>query len=118
MSEEIHTTPREYLNGGLSHGTTIVPITDDTITEPFVSPEIILDKDIYMRTLQETREPISKPETIRTGINRKFDSITLGIASAICFGLVAGAVAGMWAMPIGIIAGFYIAYKAYQDSAS
>jgi len=59
----------------------------------------------------------SKSETGRTGINRKFDSIMLGVSSAVCFGLLAGAVVGLWAVPIGTMAGFYITYKVYQESA-
>ena len=53
----------------------------------------------------------------RTGINRKFDSAMLGITSAICFGLLANATIGLWATPFGAMAGFYIAYRTYQDSA-
>ena len=119
MKIETDTTPREELNGREPTNTTIQPRADSIDNIILYSPPLTGTKERkYMETIQRVDRVLLEPEKARTGINRKFDSIMLGISSSVCFGLVAGAVIGLWAVPIGALAGFYIAYKTYQDSAS
>ncbi|MGE3523419.1 MAG: hypothetical protein AB7I96_11175 [Candidatus Dadabacteria bacterium] len=116
MNEKVaHIETRESRRNGIARiGLIGTDIYNTRILTNFGTRENKVEWEVGIGMMQDTKQTIDS-DSKRTGINRKFDSILLGISSAVCFGLLAGVVVDLWAIPIGIIAGFYIAYKTNQQ---